>query len=141
MKGSHRIVRLTSGTMPLRGRSSTRLPSLRHRPTCRTTRRPPTSTAGARSRAEPGDVTARRNAEVALADSERRYRLLFENALDAILVGDDAGRLVEANPAACDLLGMSRDDILNCSMSDVVIDRWSSMSIGQEWDEFVLRRP
>ena len=87
------------------------------------------------------DVSARRTAEVALADSERRYRLLFENALDAILVSDDAGRLVEANPAACELLGLSRDEVLQRSMSDVVIDRWSSLSIGQEWDQFVLRRP
>jgi PAS domain S-box-containing protein len=39
-------------------------------------------------------------------------------ALDAILVADDAGRYVEANPAACSLLGLPRQELLGRTVRD-----------------------
>jgi PAS domain S-box-containing protein len=67
------------------------------------------------------DITAHRTVQTALAASEEQYRLLFDYGLDAILVSDDAGRYVEANPAACLLLDMSRDEILARSAHDIVV--------------------
>jgi PAS domain S-box-containing protein len=75
------------------------------------------------------DITAHRTVQTALAASEAQYRLLFEYALDAILVADDTGRYVEANPAACMLLDMSRDDILAGQPLDIVIDDLSPPGI------------
>lgn len=72
------------------------------------------------------DITAHRGAVAALAASESRYRLLFENALDAILVADADGRFVEANPAACALLGWSRAGILERSIRDIVLGQSSA---------------
>jgi len=40
------------------------------------------------------------------------FKTLFEQALDAVLIADDDRRYVEANPAACDLMEMSRDAII-----------------------------
>ena len=54
----------------------------------------------------------------ALQKSHERFRLLFERSLDAILISDDGGRLVEVNGAACRLLGLSREQLLDGKWSD-----------------------
>lgn len=45
-------------------------------------------------------------AQAELRESERRYRLLFANNMDALVVLDSEGRVVDANPAAADTLGL-----------------------------------
>lgn len=59
------------------------------------------------------------HAEGALAASELRYRAIVDNALEAILVADDAGRYTEANPAACQLTGYSREELVTMSVWDL----------------------
>ena len=41
----------------------------------------------------------------AIAASERRFRLLFENSVDAVISTHPDGRVLDANPAACQLFG------------------------------------
>ncbi|GIW04127.1 MAG: hypothetical protein KatS3mg059_0747 [Thermomicrobiales bacterium] len=50
--------------------------------------------------------------------AEARYRALFEQAPDAVLVSRADGRYVEANPAAAALLGYSREEILRMRIGD-----------------------
>jgi PAS domain S-box-containing protein len=71
------------------------------------------------------DVTDERRTAEQLAESQRRFGAVFENSLDAILLMDDAGRYVDANPAACQLLGYTRDEIVGLHVSDVTrgVDR------------------
>lgn len=45
----------------------------------------------------------------ALQKSHDRFHLLFEKSMDAILITDDQGQVVEANRAACALLGMTKE--------------------------------
>ena len=60
-------------------------------------------------------------AEAAVRRSERRYRTLFENAADAILVVDLAdGTLVDVNPLAERLTGRSRSELIGGSVDEVV---------------------
>jgi PAS domain S-box-containing protein len=59
------------------------------------------------------DITERRRAEVALEDSELRYRRLFETAQDAILILDERqGKIFDANPFIKDMLGYSQGEIV-----------------------------
>jgi len=65
------------------------------------------------------DTTLRRSAEHALRESEARFRGLFEQAADAILVLDDGGRIVDANRRACHCLGYSIQEIILLRMIDL----------------------
>ncbi len=71
------------------------------------------------------DVTALKRTESALRASETRYRALFDNLADAIVVyeirGDGRGpRLIEANAAALGLLGFPRDEFFAMNTLELV---------------------
>ena len=57
---------------------------------------------------------------VSLSQSEERYRDYFENAKDAIYVHDLNGRYIMVNKAGEELIGYSRDEIMQMRISDVV---------------------
>jgi PAS domain S-box-containing protein len=65
------------------------------------------------------DITPQLRAERALSESRRRYAALFETMLDAVVISDDSGRYVDANPAALELFGRSRAELLALSVADV----------------------
>lgn len=58
------------------------------------------------------DITERKQAEQAIRESELRYRSLFHNTLDGVLILDDEARCLAANPATCQLLGYSQEEVL-----------------------------
>src|ERR1700724_3064307 len=62
----------------------------------------------------------RRRAEEAMRQSQDRLRLIFDHVSDALYVADDAGRIIDANPAACALSGHSLEKIQSLTMSDVL---------------------
>ena len=66
------------------------------------------------------NITERKLTEERLYESERQFRALFENTLDAILIASDTGEYVGANEAACDLFGVSLDELLGAKVEDFV---------------------
>lgn len=58
------------------------------------------------------DITARHQAEVALAQKEELYRTLFELCPDGVLVEDAEGNLVDANQAVARITGYPREELL-----------------------------
>ena len=60
------------------------------------------------------DVTRRVVAEATIRESEERFRSLFEGSLDAVLIADpESGVILDANPAASDLLMLSPESIIS----------------------------
>jgi PAS domain S-box-containing protein len=58
-----------------------------------------------------------RRAEGDFHASEERYRLLFENSHDAILLCTPEGGILSANPAACRTFGRSEPDLLRLGLN------------------------
>jgi PAS domain S-box-containing protein len=55
-----------------------------------------------------------------LREAEERYRSAIEQAPDAVFVADLNGRYVDANTAACRMLGYTREQILEKSVTDLI---------------------
>ncbi len=58
------------------------------------------------------DITGRKQAEQERRVSEDYYRAIFDNAIDAIIVTDVAGRPLDVNEAACRMYGYRREEFL-----------------------------
>ena len=65
------------------------------------------------------DITGRKQMEDALRESEFRYRALFEQANDAIFLENEDDQIIDANRKACELLGYSREELLNMEVADL----------------------
>lgn len=62
-----------------------------------------------------------RRAERPVADATRHLATsLLQQAPDGVLIADLAGRLTEVNPAACRMLGYSRDELLGRTLLDLL---------------------
>jgi PAS domain S-box-containing protein len=64
------------------------------------------------------DVTSQKEAEEELRDSEAKYRTLFETMTQGVFYRHSDGTLLDANPAALNLLGLTRDEFLHRSLRD-----------------------
>jgi len=66
------------------------------------------------------DVTDRKRAQVALEESEARFRTLFDSAADGIIVADaETKRFLLANSAICQMLGYSQDEMKELGVADI----------------------
>ncbi len=66
------------------------------------------------------DVSDETRAELALRDSEARYRLLFENSLDGVLQTTVDGSILNANAAFCAMLGRTEAELQSLGRAGVV---------------------
>ncbi|MFX1564894.1 MAG: PAS domain S-box protein [Promethearchaeota archaeon] len=67
------------------------------------------------------DVTKKKQIEEDLRKSEKKFRALFDNALEAMYILDMAGNIIEANRAASEITGYSRKALLLMTAQDIVI--------------------
>ncbi|MDO9286578.1 MAG: diguanylate cyclase [Aquabacterium sp.] len=81
------------------------------------------------------DITARHQAEQALARSRARLSAIFEHALNAILLASDEGRYLDANPAACAMLGYPHAQLVGMRVVDVVVP--DTLDVVANWAGFL----
>ena len=93
------------------------------------------------------DITERKQVEEAIQKSEREYRMLFENANDAILVAQDQ-MLCLANPRLEKLLGFSQAELTSRPITDffhpeerhVILERHEKRLKGESIPEAYVSR-
>ncbi|HTB51307.1 MAG TPA: PAS domain S-box protein [Ferruginibacter sp.] len=66
------------------------------------------------------DITDRKKAEAEIQKSESRYRLLYEQAADAITIVNKHRRFEQVNSSACEIFGYTRDEFLLLSLEDIL---------------------
>ena len=65
------------------------------------------------------DITDLRHTHAALDESRTRMQAIFDAARDAMLLADDEGHYLDANPAAAALLGVSQDELRGLEVMDI----------------------
>ena len=73
------------------------------------------------------DITERRRAEEALIESEQRFRDIFNNTSDIVLLHEirdngPPGRFTDVNDVTCRLLGYTREELLTKTPLDITTD-------------------
>lgn len=66
------------------------------------------------------DITERQTAQLALQNSEEHFRQLFETSLESILQTLLDGEVLHANPAACELFGMTVEELRQRGLQGLV---------------------
>src|SRR5665647_345329 len=64
------------------------------------------------------DITERRKTEDGIRLSEQRFRSLYEAVSGGIVVQDQNGSILEANEKACEILGLTRDQMQGRTSTD-----------------------
>jgi len=66
------------------------------------------------------EITQRKQAENALHESEERFRTLFTNSEDGMIVADvETRKFIYVNPAICKLLGYTEDELTQMEVIDL----------------------
>lgn len=70
------------------------------------------------------DITERKNSELALANSEEKFREVFNNANDAMFLQrickSGPGKFIEVNDRASKSLGYSKEEMVNMELKDII---------------------
>jgi PAS domain S-box-containing protein len=82
-------------------------------------------------------------AQTKLLESESLLRAIFQGASDAILLFDDVGRILDANVAACELCGRTRESLVGGTVGIIDWDAaWKQLlALGHLRAEMRLARP
>lgn len=68
------------------------------------------------------EIAERKEVEQALVESEKRYRALFEDSRDAIYMTAREGEFIDANQAALDLFGYTREEMIGLDAREIYVN-------------------
>jgi PAS domain S-box-containing protein len=73
------------------------------------------------------DMTCRKEAELAFEASEKKFKLIFENANDGITINEPCGRFLDVNQTTCNKLGYSREELLQTKAIKLIPPEFSAL--------------
>lgn len=82
----------------------------------------------------------RERADVVLREHEQKLRAVFDTALDAIFITDDDRRYVDVNPAGCDMIGVSKQDLIGRRVDEFLPPQRLQLVL-ETWDQYVAGGP
>jgi PAS domain S-box-containing protein len=82
------------------------------------------------------DITERKQVEISLKESERKYRQLVNSIRDAILVADTERNIIDCNPAFTNLFGYTLEDIQGKKTMVVYANEEQFYELGQAIREY-----
>ena len=78
-----------------------------------------------------------READSAFYTMDCEFTSVFRHALDGILILDDRGTCLDANPAASVMFGIARDELVGHSLAKFYVDR---EAYAHNWDSFMQQK-
>jgi PAS domain S-box-containing protein len=72
-------------------------------------------------------ITARKQAEAALRESEAKYRQLYESMRDAFARVDLEGHIVESNAQYQEMVGYTAEELAQLTYEEITPERWHTM--------------
>ena len=84
------------------------------------------------------DITVRKELETCLFTSETKYRRLYETNRDGIVQTNRTGCIVECNKAYADMLGYSKEELLELTYQQLTPEKWRHMEneiVNQSWEK------
>ncbi|WP_461201386.1 PAS domain S-box protein [Anoxybacillus sp. TBDG-1] len=89
------------------------------------------------------NVSERRKMEKQLREQEQKFRSVFNHAMDGIVLIDDKQRIFDANPMACRIFALSKEQLVEKSMHAFIgsndlnkFQKW--LASGEEEGEFAI---
>lgn len=77
------------------------------------------------------DISERKRVEDQLLESERKFRLVIENAYDAIVQIDLDGRIADLNPQAEKMFGWTKHELIGKNFSDTIFENNAAKHFGE----------
>jgi PAS domain S-box-containing protein len=83
------------------------------------------------------NISARKKAQEALAESERMGRAIIDTALDAFIQLDEGGTVIGWSPKAEAMFGWSREEIVGCKLSDLIVPEANRAAFSERIVQFL----
>jgi len=70
------------------------------------------------------EITEKKKVELALIESEQKYRQLYESLMDGFAKVDLGGKIIDCNNAFLEMVGYSKEELLTLTNNDITPKRW-----------------
>lgn len=79
------------------------------------------------------DIDDRKTNELERERQEQTFRAVFEEASDAMVIANDEGVYVDANPAACDMFGLEKEELLGRTIREFAPEEYDFEGAWQQF--------
>lgn len=87
------------------------------------------------------DVTERKKVNESLKESEYKYKIIVENAGDAMYMANFEGEILEVNKLACKMLGYSEKELLRLNITELDADFAALEKAKKFWNTLEAGKP